>query len=106
MPGMALRIAASITVAPFSTSTLRVAPVWSTKLILAMCARTAEWRVGVSYNGSPRSALVQQMRRSGRPEHVLDRAPRLGNRAAKLGQCAGRIALADRLLQRLRGVGD
>src|SRR5437762_5827238 len=36
MPGMALRMAASITVAPFSTSMVRVSPVWSTKLILAM----------------------------------------------------------------------
>jgi hypothetical protein len=41
MPGMALRIAASITVAPFSTSMVRVSPVWSTKLILAMIARAA-----------------------------------------------------------------
>ena len=31
MPGMALRIAASMTVAPFSTSIIRVSPLWSTK---------------------------------------------------------------------------
>src|ERR1700743_1888084 len=59
MPGMALRIAASLTVAPFSTSTVRVSPLWSTKLILAMCARADEKEKEgpQSYNGSVCGAL-------------------------------------------------
>src|ERR1700722_1842296 len=60
MPGIALRIAASITVAPFSTSMVRVSPVWSTKWILAMMlVLPDEGRSGQSYNGSIRPALVR-----------------------------------------------
>src|SRR3569832_1624354 len=58
MPGIELRIAASMTVAPFSTSMMRVSPEWSTKWILAMFARTAGKRVRQTYNGSIPSALV------------------------------------------------
>src|SRR3954462_6296458 len=55
MPGIALRMAASITVAPFSTSMVRVSPVWSTKWILAMVlVLPVEGRQ--SYNGSIRFA--------------------------------------------------
>src|SRR6478735_8689503 len=55
MPGTALRIAASMTVAPLSTSTVRVSPEWSTKLILVIGCRVAEQITGneevrLSYN--------------------------------------------------------
>src|SRR3954469_13754472 len=36
MPGILLRIAASITVEPLSASTVRVVPLWSLKLIFGM----------------------------------------------------------------------
>src|SRR6186997_294352 len=96
MPGMALRMAASITVAPFSTSMVRVSRVWSTKWILAMMLVLPGGSGGLSYNGSIRFAPALGCKRSDGPgvtassgpvEDCLDR--RAGFREAVVQCCEG-----------------
>src|SRR6185437_7632957 len=115
IPGMALRIAASITVAPFSTSMVRDSPEWSTKVILAMIARNSGKKgSGQSYNGSIRPALVRGiwakpaiLQKSGATQHRVDGGPRLGDGMLQPGQrLGGIVAIADRGLNDFGGVGD
>src|SRR4051812_8107845 len=100
MPGTAFRIAASITVAPFSTSMVRVWPLWSTKFIFVMIARVAGLKR--TARGCPITARSGQ-RQSGTAEHLLDRRARLGPRLLQCGDCLFRLAALRR--NRLRRIG-
>src|SRR5438477_12296743 len=103
MPGTALRMAASITVAPFSASMVRVSPLWSTKWILAMIARAAgsvRIRSVPSYNGSIQAALAAGTKTfgavSGRvslgpAQQRVDRRSDLCHRILELGERPHRI---------------
>src|SRR5579871_123297 len=100
MPGMALRIAASMTVAPFSTSMMRVSPEWSTKWILAMLLVLPKKSVRQSYNGSIQSRLVRRIqhfraangRLVGLTQECVDRAFGLFDRAVEIAQGVCRVA--------------
>src|SRR5215831_1969222 len=119
MPGIALRIAASMTVAPFSTSIVRDSPLWSTKVILAMFARNGKTKEGP---GSPITGRSDQRYRdagprsghagpveaaSGRLEHCLDRRPCLRHRMIELEQDLRWVVPSpDRAFQRRCALGD
>src|SRR5437868_6840880 len=116
MPGMALRMAASITVAPFSTSMVRVAPVWSTKWILAMMLVLPVEEVGSPYNGSIRFAPALGLKSCGRLSGVagsgpvedgLDRRAGLGQAFIERREGRRHLGLAGHGgFQPLSGLGD